>query len=71
MRKFLTLIALTTACASSTPPACPKCYAIDEVVPYEPPQRMVILCDQPDAAEPAEPETPTEDPPDGGKRTIY
>lgn len=52
-----TLIALLLgACASTAPPtACPKCYDIDEVAPYESPQRMIILCDEradagPDAA---------------------
>jgi len=54
--KHHTLIALVlSACASSPQPAaCPQCYAIDEVAPYEPPNRVVILCDQPDAAAPAD-----------------
>jgi hypothetical protein len=66
MPKYVFLAAALVACApSQPPPACPRCYEIDEVAPYEPPQRMIILCDVPDA------ETLAEPPPDGGKHTIY
>ena len=56
--KNLILVALVlSACASSqAPEACPKCYAIDEVAPYEPPNRIIILCDRPDAAPVDEPD---------------
>lgn len=47
MRKYALVALLATACASPPPPTCPKCYSIDEVAPYEPPQRMIILCDEP------------------------
>jgi len=49
---FLALAALSCA-SSQPPPACPRCYEIDEVLPYEPPQRMIILCDEPRDAGPA------------------
>lgn len=49
MRTLVASVALV-ACASNPRPICPKCYQIDEVAPYEPPRRMVILCDEPDAA---------------------
>ena len=52
MKKYL-FLALATACASPPPPACPACYSIDEAAPYEPPQRVIILCDNPDADAPA------------------
>lgn len=56
MRKFV-LLTLLAACVSAPPPdACPKCYSIDEVAPYEPPRRVVILCDRPDAEAPTAPE---------------
>lgn len=48
MKLYAMIAATVVACASNTPePACPKCYEIDEVAPYEPPHRMIILCDEP------------------------
>jgi len=65
MRFSIILSAALVACASAQQPACPQCYEIDEVAPYEPPRRMIILCDQPDASAPEpEPEYP---PPDSGE----
>jgi len=63
MKLYAFFAVVAVACASNAPePACPKCYEIDEVAPYEPPRRMIILCDEPDASAP-EPEYP---PPDSG-----
>lgn len=67
MRRYAFLTLLAAACAPSPPPACPRCYEIDEVLPYEPPRRVIILCDEPDAGPRAEPE----DAGDDRKRTIY
>lgn len=64
MKLSVLLSVALIACASPPPPQCPKCYDIDEVQPYEPPQRMIILCDEQDAA-PHEPE-PEYPPPDSG-----
>lgn len=55
MKQHTLVALLLSACASSQQPeACPKCYAIDEVAPYDPPNRVVILCDRPDAEAPAD-----------------
>jgi hypothetical protein len=50
MKNYLAALILSACASSQQPEACPKCYAIDEVAPYEPPNRIVILCDRPDAA---------------------
>ncbi len=49
MKNMIAAVALVlSSCASGQQPdACPKCYAIDEVAPYEPPNRVVILCADP------------------------
>jgi len=68
--RLLAAVALS-ACASSQPPeACPKCYSIDEVAPYEPPRRMIILCDQPDAAAPEPAPVEDEDAGECGARCV-